>query len=408
MTTKESTGQLLAGRYRLLEVIGRGGMATVYRATDETLGRMVAVKVLSPGLTGPEHFKRQHDEVKLIASLSHPALVTLFDAVVDETGENPECFLVMQFVDGPDLRHRLQSGPLEPALAARVGADLAAGLGYLAALNVVHRDVKPANVLIVGEETQSPRALLADFGIARIVDSARVTADGSVMGTATYLSPEQALGHDVGPASDMYSLGLVLIEALTGLRSFPGSAIESATARLTADPVVPTQFGSQWSDLLTAMTRRVPSDRIDPAEAATVLSGLALPRAEDADSLVDAYGESPTMRLDPVTVPTELMRSSVADATAPLDSRREARVTAPPAPPAVARPAVARPVTPTDRAGGRRWIAVALAAAAAVLLVAAAWAVSRPPVDPTPAPTYPAVEGDLGVHLEQLQRSVEP
>jgi serine/threonine protein kinase len=404
MSTTESTGQLLAGRYRLHEVIGRGGMATVYRATDESLGRLVAIKVLSPDLTGTEHFRRQHDEVRLIASLSHPALVTLFDAVVDETGANPECFLVMQLVEGPDLRRRLQSGPLEAALAARLGADLAAGLGYLAALNVVHRDVKPANVLIVGEQTQSPRALLADFGIARIVDSGRVTADGSVMGTASYLSPEQALGQEVGPSSDVYSLGLVLIEALTGVRSFPGSAIESMTARLSADPPVPTQFGPGWSDILTAMTRREPADRIGAAEAASVLAGLAQPPGEDSGAAVDAYGESPTRRLDPATAPTELMGSPAAGATARLD----VPVVAPRAPRPVA-PARARKSGRKGTTGNNRSTAVALTAAGAAVLVAtAAWVVTRPPSDPTPAPSYPAVDGDLGVHLDQLQRSVEP
>ena len=162
-------------------------------------------------------------------------------------------------------------------MTAQIGADVASALAHVHERGIVHRDIKPANVLIpqTGGSRRVVHAKLADFGIARIVDSTRLTGVGSVIGTAGYLSPEQALGRDVGTASDVYSLGLVLLECLTGVREFPGSAVESAAARISRDPLVPEELGPEWSALLIGMTRRDPSERIGIDQAASMLAGLA-------------------------------------------------------------------------------------------------------------------------------------
>jgi serine/threonine protein kinase len=402
-------GSILAGRYRIDAVIGRGGMATVYRATDEALGRTVALKVFRPDLADADDVRRQQEEIRLIAGLDHFALVTLFDAVADDSsGEHGRAFIVMQYVDGTDLRHRLDSGPLDPRTAAMVGADLAEALAYVHDRGVVHRDIKPANILLPNRENEvtGPQAMLADFGIARIVDATRLTATGSVIGTASYLSPEQATGSALSSAADVYSLGLVLIECLTGERCFPGSAIETVSARLGRDPEVPEQFGAGWSELLHSMTTREPSARVDALGAAEALRTLALetPAAEVEATLV-----YPTV-LDPGTAAT----------TAVLDA-------------APAEPAEATGLEPTERMttepmgtepistspGTPRRVRI-LAAVVAVLIVigVGSWvavSLSRAPSAPvgsssssTPSVPYPAVSGELGSHLEQLQKAVRP
>ncbi|MBT2502434.1 GAF domain-containing serine/threonine-protein kinase [Curtobacterium sp. ISL-83] len=259
---------LLADRYRLEAVIGQGGMAVVHRAWDQTLDRPVAVKVFHPGLVD---IARQEAEQGVLASLEHHNLVSLLDAgVVRDANGRPQRFIVMSLVTGLNLEDRLSGGPLASRHIAEVGYDMAEALDYIHARGVVHRDLKPSNILLVdyGNGSDRARARLTDFGIALAEGVERLTADGVTTGTAAYLSPEQARGAEVGPPSDVYSLGLVLLQCFTRRREFPGSLVESAVARLSRDPVVPEPLPAHWQHALRAMTAREPGDR--PAGAALV------------------------------------------------------------------------------------------------------------------------------------------
>ncbi|MER1995976.1 MAG: serine/threonine-protein kinase [Arthrobacter sp.] len=270
--------RLIAGRYRLIEPIGHGGMATVYRGLDEALGRDIAVKLFRASAVDPDDVGRQETEMRLLASLTHPGLVTLYDAGKDDAGRDdgpdgePRAFLVMELLDGPDLRKRLRETPLPAADVAYVGAELAGALAYIHARGVIHRDVKPANILLPPAVAgTAPRAKLTDFGIARMVDGARYTATGATLGTANYLSPEQASGQSASGASDIYSLGLVILECLTGRIEFGGSPLEAAVARLSRDPEIPDSMGTQWGSLLAGMTARDPDSRPTAAEVSSAL-----------------------------------------------------------------------------------------------------------------------------------------
>ncbi len=419
-TAEFAAGDLVGDRFRIESVVGVGGMATVYRCVDESLGRTVALKVFRSELADADDVRRQRDEVQLLASLNAPGLVTLFDAVAEGgVGDHGRAFLVLEFVDGIDLRSKLLDGPPEPAFIARIGSDVAGALSYIHRRGVVHRDVKPSNILLPHDHSTpgTPLAKLADFGIARLLDDARMTATGTVIGTATYLSPEQAQGATVGTASDVYSLGLVLLESLTGLRAFPGTAIEAVLARLARDPEIPLTIGDPWRTLLTAMTARHPPDRPDAASvAATLLEPTFLdapvpgterleteqPNTEQLDptKLLPAAGEyPPTMVLASAEqlAPTVVLAAPTSNAS----------------PPSAVSPAT--PSTPS-----RRRIALI---GAAVVLVVIVLALSLPRLSatgpaesstsPSPKPAsssvaYPDVSGTLGDHLRQLQRSVAP
>ena len=224
-------GATLDGRYRIDGLIGRGGMAAVYRADDLALGRRVAVKVFTSSTEGIDDADRRRSETALLASLTHPALVTLFDAAKDP--ETNREFLVMELVEGSDLREILRRGPISSSDATRMLADLSEGLHVIHSRGIVHRDVKPANVLLAPAHLPTRRwnAKLADFGIARLLDESRLTATGRIIGTPGYLSPEQVRGEPIGSSADLYSLGLLMLEALTGEQPFPGPALESASAR---------------------------------------------------------------------------------------------------------------------------------------------------------------------------------
>lgn len=278
---------LLGDRYRLADVLGQGGMATVYRAHDLLLGRDVAVKLFPPVTEGAEEVLRHEAEMRVLARLSHPGLVTLHDAgTAPAGGRLRRTYLVMELVPGPTLAERLTQGALPAAHVAHVGRQVAEALVVVHGAGVVHRDIKPANVLLTeasagvdpgdgaGSVAAWPTVKLADFGIARLADGARLTVTGTTLGTASYLSPEQATGSALGPPSDLYSLGLVLLECLTGAPAFTGTMLEVAAARLTTAPPVPEALGPGWVELLRAMTARGPGDRPTAAEVSVRLAAL--------------------------------------------------------------------------------------------------------------------------------------
>jgi serine/threonine protein kinase len=266
--------RVVAGRYALGSVLGAGSSAVVHRARDLQRGVEVAVKCFRPGAS--EHdLRQQRQEMALLARLDHPGLVRLHDG-----GSVDGCpFVVTDLVEGPTLAERIATGtPLAPGPVRRLGAQLAEALAYVHAAGIVHRDVKPANVLL----GDGGRPRLADFGIARAVDATGATADGCVVGTAAYLAPEQVRGEVVAPAADIYALGLVLLEALTGRREFPGRAVESATARLYRSPAVPAGLPGGLGTVLTAMTQDDPRHR---PTAAAVAAALAADPASPAAAL---------------------------------------------------------------------------------------------------------------------------
>src|SRR3954469_653333 len=227
------TSRVLAGRYRLLETIGQGGMAVVYRAHDLLLDRDVAVKVLRTGYAeDPVLVERFRREARHAASLHHPHIVTVHDTGVDP--ETKTEFIVMQLVEGPDLRWVLDRQRVLPVgFAVRIGIEGAHALAYAHDHAVVHRDIKPANILVDADGD----VRVADFGIARVLSDAGATTSGTMLGSAPYASPEQVLGARVGPRSDLYSLGVVLYECLTGVRPFDGpSPAAVALERLRVTP----------------------------------------------------------------------------------------------------------------------------------------------------------------------------
>jgi serine/threonine-protein kinase len=225
--------RVLSGRYILHEVLGTGGMATVWRAQDQVLGREVAVKVLSQHYaTEPGFLDRFGREARHAASVSSPRLVTVFDSGVDQGMP----FLVMELVAGQTLEQMLdEAGPLPPGEAAGIAANVCEGLEAAHAAGLVHRDIKPANIMLACGQVK-----ILDFGIARADGTPAGTAAGTVLGTPAYLSPEQAAGHPAGQASDLYALGCVLFEMLTGAPPFTGeSAVALAYRQVHDDPGPP-------------------------------------------------------------------------------------------------------------------------------------------------------------------------
>lgn len=274
MAASMEPGYLLSGRYRIGVLIGRGSQSGVYRAFDELLQRDVAVKLFRDDPGNLDHTRRQGEEVRILAGMSHHALVTLLDAGADLSDpRHRRTYLVMELVRGPDLRQRTAQGPISAAHLALIGHDLADGLAYIHHHGIVHRDVKPANILLVDYniDDRRPRAKLSDFGVAMILGEGRQSGPAESSGTPQYLSPEQAASEPVGPASDVYSLGLVLLEGLTGKPAYPGAPIASAMARLLRDPHIPEGVAPKWAALLTSMLSREPSARPAAREVSLAL-----------------------------------------------------------------------------------------------------------------------------------------
>ncbi|HXA54896.1 MAG TPA: protein kinase, partial [Solirubrobacteraceae bacterium] len=216
-------GTALSGRYRLDEQIGKGGMSTVYRAFDTVLERPVAIKLMHREIASDsDQLERFRREARAVAQLSHPHIVTVIDAGEEVDGGPADGgparpgatpYIVFEYVDGETLKELIRRrGPLEITEAIAYAIEIARALGAAHEHHIVHRDVKPQNVLLTEEGT----AKITDFGIARTLTEQGLTLDGRVLGTTDYVSPEQALGHKVTGQSDVYSLGVVLYEMLTG------------------------------------------------------------------------------------------------------------------------------------------------------------------------------------------------
>jgi hypothetical protein len=412
-------GRLVAGRYRLESQIGGGGMGAVWLARDERLGRMVAVKqVLSASGATPEEADQQRQralrEGRIAARLSHPHAISVYDVAV-EAGQP---WLVMEYLPSRSLGEVLaEDGILREDVVAQIGAQVADALAATHAAGIVHRDVKPANILLAsdGLPGRPLRAKLADFGIARIVDSSRLTTTGVIIGTATYLSPEQALGNDIGPAADVYALGIVLIEALTGRNPFPGSAVESASARMVREPDIPDSLGASWGSLLADMTRLDPAKRMSAADVAVAARRIARAAEHAPDLGGTGADETVVEPAPPVTPPASTMPETAAMTMAYPEETTDAADEAPTERVARTRGGGATAAVAAAAATGHRVRRRLIVAASAVLIAAAAtvgaiaWGgASSPQPSAPPASPYPSVPGTLGTHLKQLQDSVRP
>ena len=256
--------RVLGGRYRLVRHLARGGMAEVYVAEDQLLNRTVAVKILFPELAHDEAFvERFRREARAAASLNHHNIVSVYDFGEDEGS----WFIVMEYVEGRNLRDIIRSeGQMDPPHAASLGAEVAAALAAAHAQGIIHRDVKPANVLIASD---AGTVKVADFGIARAAGARQgLTMPGTVLGTATYLSPEQAQGAEVDFRTDVYSLGMVLYEMLAGKPPFTGdSPVAIAYQQLSQTAPPPSTHNADVPPALDAIVMRAMSKNPDERQA---------------------------------------------------------------------------------------------------------------------------------------------
>ncbi|MGZ9275915.1 MAG: protein kinase domain-containing protein [Candidatus Limnocylindrales bacterium] len=262
--------RLVGGRYRLGPVIGRGGMATIHRAIDTRTDRAVAVKLLRPEVTRDADLAQRFRREALAATvLRHPNIVACLDTGTDDG----QPYLVMDLIEGEDLAARLRrSGRLAPWQVARIGLDVARALGVAHLRGIVHRDIKPGNILLATDG----RAMVTDFGIARLAADAEAALPGTTLGSVYYFSPEQARGATTTPASDVYGLGLVLYEALTGERAWTGETTDAiALARVGAPAPSPRSTRPEVPEALDAIVRRA----LAPDGADRYPSGNALAAA---------------------------------------------------------------------------------------------------------------------------------
>lgn len=360
----------VAGRYLVLGRIGSGGMADVLRAHDELLDRDVAVKVFRSVPSTPDTamgVERQHAELRALARLNHPNLTVLYDGSI--VGQDGPAYLVMELIAGGSLAEAIENGGLGVDHTTEVGAQVADALAYVHAAGMVHRDVKPANILLGADriaDTDFGRARLTDFGIVRLIGDEPLTQADMTLGSASYLAPEQTRGSGVGPPADVYALGLSLLEALTGHRSFQGPPLEAALARLTNDPDIPPDLPQPWPGLLQAMTARDPAMRPTAAQVAKALRNTDTTAAAlTALPVPGLLGDGDTTAYLPRAAPV-----GSTTALPPVQPQPGRPPVGPPPPVRAPRPAYADVPKPADRQ--RRfplWVALLLGVIVLLLVI---------------------------------------
>ncbi|MFI1098231.1 protein kinase [Streptomyces sp. NPDC020917] len=313
MTDAERTdGRVLAGRYRLGDMLGKGGMGTVWRAVDETLGRSVAVKELRfPGNVDEDEKRRLVTrtlrEAKATARIRNTGAITVFDVVKED--DRP--WIVMELVEGRSLADVIrEDGPLTPRRAAEVGLVVLDVLRAAHAEGILHRDVKPSNVLIADAGSSAAdgalgRVVLSDFGIAQIDGDPSVTSTGMLVGAPSYISPERARGQKPGPPADLWSLGALLYAAVEGRPPYDkGSAIATLTAVMT-EPVGPMANAGPLADAITGLLAKDPAQRLDEPAARALLTQVAgMPDRPAAPPAASANAQTAVLAVDPPATPS--------------------------------------------------------------------------------------------------------
>jgi serine/threonine-protein kinase len=316
---------ILSGRYEIGDRLGSGGMSSVHQATDLILERTVAVKILAEHLSDDERFvERFRREALAVAKLIHPNIVQVYDTGIDE-GRH---YIVMECVQGRSGAQILQrQGPLDGDTAAEIGAQACAGLDYAHRRGIIHRDVKPGNLMIVGGPVGGGEMTvkLTDFGIARAVEQTRITQVGSVVGTAAYLSPEQVRGEEATPATDVYALGVVLYQFLTGRLPYEGSSLaELAVRQQNESPLPPSTYNDEVPEMLGAVVLRAlegdPARRY--ASAGELAGGLQLGLQGEDVTLPPGEGSTPTRVLDSETATRHLDRTAQTEYRPALSQTR--------------------------------------------------------------------------------------
>ncbi|MEK6276971.1 MAG: protein kinase [Actinomycetota bacterium] len=363
---------MLSERYEIGDRLGSGGMSSVYKATDRILERTVAVKILAEHLSDDERFvARFRREALAVAQLIHPNIVQVYDTGVDEDRH----YIVMEYVEGRSGAQLLQrKGYLDPETTVTIGSQSCAGLDYAHRRGIIHRDVKPGNLMIVGGPAEPVPSgdggemtiKLTDFGIARAAEQTRITQVGSVVGTAAYLAPEQVRGEEATPASDVYALGVVLYQFLTGRLPFEGSSLaELAVRQQNERPLAPRTYNDEVPETLSSAVLRA-------------LEGDTERRFLTAEQLSDGLrrglaGEDVTLPLEQGTPTRPLLEEDAA--TRQLERTEQRRAPEPraaPTPPRRARPP--QPLGPAERRRPSAFVRMmrGIGALVALLLIAAA------------------------------------
>jgi serine/threonine-protein kinase len=382
--------RIIGDRYQLGRVIGRGGMATIHEAMDLRLERPVAVKLLRPEAAADADLADRFRREALAATvLRHPNIVACLDTGTDDG----QPYLVMDLVDGEDLAARLKrGGRLAPTHAARIGLDVARALGVAHVRGIVHRDVKPGNILLASDG----RAMVTDFGIARLAADAEAARPGTTLGSVHYFSPEQAKGATTTPASDVYGLGLVLYEAMTGARAFGGETTDAiALARIGATPPSPRSIRPEVPVDLDAVVRRAlapePADRYANGNAMATALEAAMQTADDASpTTIVSTPVVADVPPEPSTHPERPARARPRTTAAPR-SRRQGRGPSAPSGVLIALLAligiVGGAIAVAALAGGSRTLDSGLPASEAAVETPTRTPKPTPTPSPTPSPT---------------------